>query len=186
MSGDETKPDAVAYLLRLLTRRDYAAAELDERMRRKGIAEDERSAALDRVRELDLIDDARVAEMHVRSHAHRKGRLALRRDLRARGLDDATVEAALRPLDEDQQIEAASGVLAKQRWRFASGDARKARAKAASFLSRRGFAGDVVAVALEAAALEETALEATALEATDHEDRPEASDRSERNDGTGG
>lgn len=141
--------DAVAYLLRLLTRRDYAEAELDRRMERKRIGPEARTAALARIRELDLIDDGRVAEIHVRSHAHRKGRLALRRDLRARGLGDEVVAAALAPLDDAQQYEAARGVIEKERWRFRSGDARKDRAKAARFLARRGFQGDAVVAALE-------------------------------------
>jgi regulatory protein len=110
-----------------------------------------RAAALERLRELDLIDDARVADALVRAGAHRKGRLALRRDLRKRGVDDATVDAALRPLDDDQQAGAAREVLRKEAWRFASGDPRKDRAKAASFLRRRGFDGDAVATALERA-----------------------------------
>ena len=141
----------MAYLLRLLTRRDYAAAELDERLRRKGAPDEVRAAALERLRELDLIDDARVAEALVRAGAHRKGRLALRRDLRQRGVDAAAVDAALRPLDDDQQADAARGVLRKEGWRFASGDARKDRAKAAGFLRRRGFDGDAVGAALETA-----------------------------------
>lgn len=136
--------------MRLLTRRDYAEAELDGRMRRRGFDEATRSAAIERLRELDLIDDRRVAEMHVRSHAHRKGRLALRRDLQARGLGDVVVDRALAPLDEAHQLEAARGVLAKQRWRFGASDRYKARAKAGSFLARRGFSGEVVAAAIEA------------------------------------
>jgi regulatory protein len=140
----------VAYLLRLLTRRDYAEAELDERLRRKGAPDEVRAAALERLRELELIDDARVADALVRAGARRKGRLALRRDLRARGVDDATVDAALRPLDDEQQAGAARAVLRKEAWRFASGDPRKDRAKAAGFLRRRGFDGDAVGSALEA------------------------------------
>lgn len=147
---DAAASDAVAYLLRLLSRRDYAEAELDQRLRRKGFDDEACRAALDRIRDLDLIDDARVAEMHVRSHAHRKGRLALRRDLRARGLGDTVVTDVLEPLDDAQQLAAARGVIDKQRWRFASDDPRKNRAKAGSFLARRGFAGDVVSAALEA------------------------------------
>lgn len=141
----------MAYLLRLLTRRDYAEAELDERLRRKGAPDDVRAAALARLRELDLIDDGRVAEALVRARAQRKGRLALRRDLHARGIDDATVDAALAPLDDEQQLRAAREVLRKEAWRFASGDRRKDRAKAAGFLRRRGFDGDAVGAALEAA-----------------------------------
>lgn len=87
----------------------------------------------------------------MRAKGHRNGRLALRRDLRSRGLDEATVEAALEPLNDAQQADAAHAVLSKQAWRFASGDRRKDRAKAAAFLARRGFAGDAVRDALDGA-----------------------------------
>lgn len=142
---------AVAYLLRLLARRDYARAELDDRMRRKGVAGDVREAALGRLAELALLDDRRVAEGHVRGRAHRKGRLALRRDLDRRGVPEEVRDEALAPLDDAQQLGAARDVLAKHAWRFGSGDLRKDRAKAASFLARRGFPGDTVRTAVDAA-----------------------------------
>lgn len=141
---------AVAYLLRLLARRDYTRAEFETRLRRKGVAEAVSEAALARIAELDLLDDGKVAELHVRGRADRKGRLALARELARRGVDETVRDRALAPLDEAQQLAAARDVLAKHRWRFASGDARKDRAKAASFLARRGFEGDVVRSAIEA------------------------------------
>ncbi len=151
-SGSEwDAPRAVAYLLRLLARRDYARAELDERMRRKGVADEVREAALVRLAELALLDDRRVAEGHVRGRAHRKGRRALRRELDRRGVPEQVRDEALAPLDDAQQLAAASGVLAKHAWRFDSGDLRKDRAKAAAFLARRGFAGDTVRTAVDAA-----------------------------------
>lgn len=145
---DESR--AVAYLLRLLARRDYARAELDERMRRKDVDPDVRRAALARLAELDLLDDRRVAEGHVRGRIDRKGRLALAREMARRGLEEEARDAALAPLDDAQQRSAARAVIAKNAWRFASGDRRKDRAKAATFLARRGFEGDVVRAAVDA------------------------------------
>ena len=136
--------DAVAYLLRLLAKRDYTRHELATRLARRGVDEGAAGAALARLAELDLLDDARVGAAHVRGRAHRKGRLALARDLAKRGLDEGIRERLLGDLDDAQQREAAAGVLRKERWRFAGADARKNRAKAASFLTRRGFPSDVV------------------------------------------
>ena len=140
---------AVAYLLRLLTRRDYARAELDDRMRRKGVTDEVREAALARLAELALLDDRRVAEGHVRGRAHRKGRRALMRELDRRGVPEQVRDEALAPLDDAQQLDAARGVLAKHAWRFDSGDVLKDRAKATAFLARRGFAGDTVRTAID-------------------------------------
>ena len=135
---------AVGYLLRLLSKRDYTRHELATRLARRGVDEGSAGAALARLEELDLLDDARVGAAHVRGRAHRKGRLALARDLAKRGVDEATREALLGDLNDAHQREAAEGVLRKERWRFADRDPRKNRAKAASFLTRRGFPSDVV------------------------------------------
>lgn len=142
---------AVRYLLSLLARRDYARAELEDRLARKGVPAGVADAALARLRELELLDDGRVAEAYVRAHAHRKGRRALEREMARRGVAEAARAAALAPLGEAQQEEAAAAVLHKHAWRFASGDRRKDRAKAAGFLTRRGFDGEVVQRAVEAA-----------------------------------
>jgi len=149
--SDWDAPRAVAYLLRLLARRDYTRAELDERLRRKGVPDPVREAALVRLSELALLDDRRVAEGHVRGRAHRKGRRALRRELERRGVAEPLRDEVLAPLDDAQQLAAARGVLAKHAWRFASGDLRKDRAKASAFLARRGFAGDTVRSAVDTA-----------------------------------
>jgi regulatory protein len=108
-----------------------------------------REAALARIAELDLLDDRKVAEGHVRVRRDRKGRFALARELARRGVDEALRDEALAPLDDAQQEAAAREVVARNAWRFASGDAYKDRAKAASFLARRGFPGEVVRAVLE-------------------------------------
>jgi SOS response regulatory protein OraA/RecX len=57
----------------------------------------------------------------------------------------------LAALDDADQAATAREVLGKQAWRFASGDRRRDAAKAAGFLRRRGFPGDVVREVVEAA-----------------------------------
>jgi len=145
---DETAA-AIGYLLRLLSQRDYTRRELQDRMTRRKVPEDAQHAALARLDELELLDDQRVAEAHVRGRAHRKGRLALRRDLRNRGVDETLVDAVLDPLDEAQQAQTARQVLEKEAWRFRAPEVRKNRAKAAAFLNRRGFTSDVVRTTVE-------------------------------------
>ena len=140
---------ATAYLLRLVARRDYTRSEFDERLRRKGVAPAVRDAALARIAELDLLDDRKVAEGHVRVRRDRKGRIALARDLARRGVAEELRHEALAPLDDAQQEAAARAVVAKNAWRFASGDPFADRAKAAGFLARRGFPGEVVRAVLE-------------------------------------
>lgn len=135
---------AVGYLLRLLARRDFARAELEARLERKGVAPDVRRAALERLAELNLLNDRRMAQSLVEGQRHRKGRLALARELARRGVGEDDRRSALGPLDDADQAAAARAQLNKHAWRFASGDRRKDAAKAAGFLRRKGFPGDVV------------------------------------------
>lgn len=161
MSSDRHWDEArtVRYLLSLLARRDYARAELEARLSRRGVPPTVAEAALARLAELDLLDDARVAEAYVRAHAQRKGWRALDRDMARRGVGEDARAEALSALDEDQQEATARAVLDKHAWRFASGDRPKDRAKAASFLTRRGFEGDVVRRAVDAALPFETEMQ---------------------------
>lgn len=85
----------------------------------------------------------------MRVRGDRKGRFALARELARRGVAEELRDQALAPLDDAQQAAAAREVVARNAWRFASGDAFKDRAKAAGFLARRGFPGEVVRAVLE-------------------------------------
>jgi len=109
----------------------------------------------------------------VRSRRNERGRLALRRELLRKGVDETLIDRILEgdddepALDDAQQLEAAAGLLEKHAWRFAArapaadGDdaaagsdaaaaleRRRRRARAAAFLARRGFTPDVVGEAL--------------------------------------
>ena len=130
-----------------------------------------------RLQELRLLDDRSYAEAYVRRRRDERGRLALRAELRRKGVAEALVEGVLAGddddlgLDDTQQLRAAAALLAKHAWRFegrpgaaASGagdalaadpdpgaaalDLRRRRARAASFLARRGFTPDIVSSAL--------------------------------------
>jgi regulatory protein len=145
------------YALWLLGRQAYTAAELRRRLLRRGLADDEAERVVARLEELQLIDDARYAQAYVRSRRHAKGALGLRHELRRRGLEETHVETALLEEGAADQAAAAAGLLAAHAWRFEGArsedpeTARKARARAAAFLARRGFEPDAVAEALERA-----------------------------------
>ncbi len=142
------------YALWLLGRQAYSAAELKRRLLRRQLPEADAEHVLTRLQAVQLIDDARYAEAYVRSRKRTKGALALRQELRRKGLDEADVEAALAEEGEADQAAAAAAVLAAQAWRFAGAGsddpnlARKARLRAAAFLARRGFEPDAVATAV--------------------------------------
>jgi len=116
----QLEPDrAWDYLLRLLAQRAYTVSELDTKLRRRGIGAEDAAALLERLGELQLVDDAAYAERYVASRRETRGRIALRRELQRKGVDEALVERELRDLDGDDQVRAAEALLRRNAWRYA-------------------------------------------------------------------
>ncbi|MFO7544018.1 MAG: regulatory protein RecX [Trueperaceae bacterium] len=114
------QPDrAWDYLLRLLAQRAYTVAELDAKLRGRGIGAADAAALLKRLHDLQLVDDAAYAERYVASRRETRGRLALRQDLKRKGVDEALVERELRDLDVNDQVRAAEALLRRNAWRYA-------------------------------------------------------------------
>ena len=106
-AGDPTAA-ARAICLRLLTARSRSRAELATALRRRGISDGAAGAALDRLEDVGLVDDAALAEVAVHSgHTYRGlGRRALGAELRRRGVPDEIARdavAAVQPQDEERQ-----------------------------------------------------------------------------------
>ncbi len=118
---------AWTYLLDLLTRRDYTEAELRAKLQRRKVDADVADTLLARLRELGLADDARYTEHYVASRRRSRGRLALRTELRRKGVDPSVVERELEPLTEGQQLEAAAALLRRFAWRYQPGSTRRRR-----------------------------------------------------------
>jgi regulatory protein len=145
-----TAPDdpesAKAAAVALLARRDWSPAELAARLARKGFGGDAIAAALEALTAARLLDESRYAEAWVRTHAARgQGPLRLRQGLRAAGLDDAAIEAALEGATDFHALAAA----VRQR-KFGTAVPRDfaGKAKQARFLQYRGFSADHIRSAL--------------------------------------
>jgi regulatory protein len=140
---------AWSYALALLTRRSHTEAEIRDRLARKqaeGAVIDEVLGRLARYR---LVDDDAFAEAYVRTHGGRKGSIALRHELRRKGVPEEATESSLAPLDQETELANADRLLERNAWRFRTDDARRGRARAFAFLARRGFPAEVAAAALE-------------------------------------
>ncbi len=158
------------YLLTLLTRRDYTLDELRRRLVGRGIEAARAEDLLVRLRELGLADDRAYSERWVAARKHSRGRIALRAELRRKGVDEELVERGVGGLDPTQQAAAAAELLRRFAWRYRPADAvadsasgapseaaererrntlRRSRARAFAFLARRGFGAEAAAAALE-------------------------------------
>ena len=143
--------------LKMLGRRDYFRAELGDRLHRKGFADAEVEAALDRCQELGLIDDERLAARFVELRAVDRGwgPRRLRAELLRRGVDRSTAEAAA-AMPAALRREALQTALrrAERRarpgwWRLHDG-----RVRMLSSLTSRGFETDDACAAVERLAAE--------------------------------
>ena len=160
---DRKGPSAWDSALRLLGVRARSRQEMRERLTRKGFdadAVDEVMARLDKHR---LLDDTDFAAEWVRSrHLNSgKGRVALRHELRTKGIDESIIADALSDIDPDDEREIAAGLVARkltpsvvERVAADRAEREKTLRRLVGFLVRRGYsqslAFDVVGEALRA------------------------------------
>lgn len=134
-------------LLVALERRSFSIADIRRRLGQKGHTPEAVIYAVERGRELGLLDDAEFARRFVDTRAARgRGPGRLRRDLAGLGVDRALVDAAISerwPEPEDALALAAQ--LAERRARQLAGLPREVRRRRLlAFLARRGFTGSSV------------------------------------------
>jgi regulatory protein len=122
-----------------LQRRDRSARELEQRLRRRGIAPVERERTLATLQSAGLVDDNRFARERARALASRaSGDALIRDDLERRSIGADEIEAALAGLEPE--VERAAAVVSR----------RGPSAKTARYLASRGFGEDAVALSVAA------------------------------------
>ncbi|MFZ5509621.1 MAG: recombination regulator RecX [Pseudomonadota bacterium] len=126
--------------VRLLARREHSRIELARKLAPHGTPQ-EIQAVLQQLEQSGLLSDARYAESFVRAKGSRFGALKLRHELRARGVAEELIAAALLP-DGDNEQDRACEVW---RRKFGSPPRDAAEyARQARFLQNRGFAAEVI------------------------------------------
>jgi regulatory protein len=130
--------------LRSIERRSFARADLGRRLLRKGHAREAVEAALTRVAEHGLLDDAAFALNYVETRSARgRGPLRLTRDLMAmgveRGIVDRAVGAHVRASDGNGDVPLALASKRAAQLRDLPRHVRRRRVLA--YLARRGYSG---------------------------------------------
>lgn len=175
--GDVLDPAALADLERedqlfrardaalgLLSHRARSRAELRRRLERKEIPGAAIEATLAWLDERGYVDDAAFADAFIRDRLRLRprGRLGLIQELRRKGVDAATAEAAIDRVMADEAVD--EGALARdaaEAWARKNGpavrraarhreDRLRARRRLYGHLARRGFAPDAVRAAIAA------------------------------------
>jgi regulatory protein len=132
-----------ATAIRMLARRDYPRAALEERLAARGVDPAEVTRTLDDLERLGYLSDARFAQMLVAQKSPRFGKRAIAHALHARRVDPAAARVALESLAGTDELALARAVWSR-RFRAPPGDERE-RARQIRFLIARGYG---VAVAL--------------------------------------
>ncbi len=143
--------------LRMLTRRDYTAAELRAKLLdREHSASDITAAIADLTRDR-FVDDRRVALAFLRVAADLKGRgrHRIERELEHRGVDKAIIREALATLPVTDEIASIRRFLERKHLpdRLSPAEHRRIFGQ----LMRRGFSADLIATAIRSRATDDDA-----------------------------
>lgn len=132
-------------VLRQLAMAPRSRKQLADKLRQRGCADDVAERVLDRMTEVGLIDDEAYAGMLVRSQQASRGlaRRALARELRTKGVDDETAQAALEEVRPEDEREQAERLVAKKLRTMHGLDATVQTRRLAGMLARKGYPGDL-------------------------------------------
>ena len=126
--------------LRYLSFRPRSASEMERYLRRRGADETVVASTLERLHRAGLVDDETFARYWVenRGSFSPRGARALQAELRARGVDQARIDAALAEESAGEDERAYQAGLKRLRL-LARGDEDEFRQRMCAFLQRRGF-----------------------------------------------
>jgi regulatory protein len=154
----DTEQELYASALRALMRRAHSIHEMREYLGRRADDRELVSTVVAKLRENRYLDDARYALDYARAHAQtrRQGRFRIARELRARGVPDQHIEAALDVVFAE--TDEAALVRARLQRRFGPSKAKGERIlldrrKLASLygsLLRAGFSSDTIRAEIRA------------------------------------
>jgi regulatory protein len=136
--------------LKYLTYRPRSQAEVETYLHGKGFSEEMIAEALVRLQEVGLLDDAAFAQYWVenRMEFRPKGPIALRYELRQKGVAEETIAEAIDAVDPDEAAYRASQKLVR---RLASEDRQGFFRRLLAYLGRRGFDYETARTACERA-----------------------------------
>jgi regulatory protein len=163
----ETETELYEAAVRALMRRAYSVYEMKQLLGRR--TEDDKllRVVMDRLKRAKMIDDERFAKQFARQRTEirRQGKFRIARDLRARGVPDRHIEAAL--AEAAKEIDEAAVVRQRLERKLRSFRGEIGENKMAAMyrsLLRAGFSADVVRRELKALTREEVPEADTALE----------------------
>ena len=142
--------------LNLLTARDMTAHDMISALKRRGYLAPVAESVCERLVENRLIDDSRYAQRYVELRQDSAvGRYAMKRKLRAKGIDENVAEEALEALDDESQLATAKELAKKLLRRYEKEEPYARKSKLSQALARRGYSWEIVKEAVDALGMDE-------------------------------
>jgi regulatory protein len=144
LQADDARERALQQAMLFLSYRTRSEKEIRQNLRKHEIPEDVVEETIERLRENGLANDNKFARVWVenRNTFRPRSRRVLTMELRQKGLDDETVQAAVSNVDENAL---AYESACKRAGRFKSLEWGEFRKKLSEYLARRGFPYSVIA-----------------------------------------
>ncbi len=131
---------ALDHAVKYLTVRARSRKEVETKLRLYGYPDDSVEMALYKLEKTGVLDDSEFARHWVLAHSEKgQGKKNIARDLRQKGISCDTAEAALKDVDETQQLLKARQLVEKWRPRYRNEESRDAARKLMQALIRRGY-----------------------------------------------
>jgi regulatory protein len=143
----DTESELYEVALRALTRRPHSIAEMKKLLARRANSELLAQVVMARLKENGLIDDSRYAKQFARQRTEirRQGKFRIARDLRARGIPDRHIEAAIAESTNEVAEQAAVRLRIQRKLRLFHGPLdRKKIASLYRTLLAAGFPSDII------------------------------------------
>ena len=147
MDADKLRSKAKNNAYALLRMRPRSEAELRQRLELKGYDKVLVGEIIEDLRRLDYVDDDKFAKFWIESRMHMNpaGDVVLRHELKAKGVADSVIDAALaRKAETYNEYEIAKSMAVERFTRLKKLDRRKASKRLYDFMLRRGFAYETV------------------------------------------
>ena len=135
------KPDLRSKALQFLARREYARAELQQKLQQYTETPEEIEPLLDDFAARGWLSDERFAEQWTHQRGQRYGSARLKQELRQKGVADETISDALEEIAGSEEARARN--VWQKRFRAPPANINE-RAKQLRFLAARGFSFDVI------------------------------------------
>jgi regulatory protein len=154
LCGQDDREQAHDQALNYLTYRPRSEAELERYLARKGWDEAVVREEIERLKQASLVDDREFARFWVenRQRFRPRGRMALRYEMKTKGLSEEDISESLEAVDEEASAYALALVQVRKKAGLAP---RELRQKLGPYLARRGFSYSVVETVLHRIAAEE-------------------------------